>query len=78
MSQQRISHAPHNLREIVQCTLARSSYFSGRDLRVEVDRDEVVLMGVVGTYYQKQMAQETIRVIDGVATVHNELEVISR
>ena len=78
MSQQRFSHSPHDLREVVQCTLARSSYLAGRNLRVEVARDEVVLTGVVGTYYQKQMAQESIRTIDGVVTIRNELEVISR
>lgn len=78
MPEQRISHSPHNLHEIVECTLARSPYFAGRNLRVACERGEVVLTGVVGTYYQKQMAQVSVLAIDGVAGIRNELEVISR
>ena len=33
------------------------------------------LRGVVNTYFQKQMAQEAIRHVDGVAEIANELEV---
>jgi hypothetical protein len=33
---------------------------------------------VVGSYYQKQVAQETLRDIDGIDCIQNELEVISR
>jgi hypothetical protein len=33
--------------------------------------------GVVGSFYQKQMAQETLRRIDGVGSIENRLEVVS-
>ena len=36
---------------------------------------KVTLRGVVGTYYQKQMAQEVLRHVDGVFQITNELEV---
>lgn len=78
MSEQHVPHSAHQLCEIVHSTLARSPYFGGRNLRVELLPGEVVLRGVVGSYYQKQMAQESIRAIDGVNRVRNELEVISR
>jgi len=68
----------HNLRDIVQSKLAGSPYVSGRNLRAELVEGEVVLTGVVTTYYQKQMAQELVRTIDGVKSVRNELEVMSR
>jgi len=35
------------------------------------------LTGAVATYYQKQMAQESVRTIEGVTSVRNELEVMS-
>lgn len=78
MSQQYVPHSAHPLREIVHSTLARNPYLVGRNVHAQLLRDEVVLTGVVGSYYQKQMAQESIRAIDGVNSVRNELEVISR
>ena len=67
----------HTLRDIVQSKLARSPPVSGRNLRADVVQGEVVLTGAVATYYQKQMAQESVRTIDGVTSVRNELEVMS-
>ncbi len=67
----------HNLREMVQNALARSPYFAGRNLQIEVADDSVLLTGVVYSYYQKQLAQESIRAIEGVNRIRNELEVIS-
>lgn len=67
----------HNLRDIVQSKLARSPHVAGRNLRAELIQGEVVLTGTVATYYQKQMAQESVRTIDGVMSIRNELEVIS-
>ncbi len=46
-----------------------------RRLRVETLDKRVILRGVVGSYYQKQMAQEALRRLDGVDEVENELEV---
>jgi osmotically-inducible protein OsmY len=34
-----------------------------------------VLQGVVGTFFQKQMAQEALRRVDGVQQIENNLEV---
>lgn len=67
----------HSLQELVHSTLARSPYLMGRNLHIAVDQDSIVLSGVVQTYYQKQMAQETIRQMSGVANVRNEIEVVS-
>jgi osmotically-inducible protein OsmY len=58
------------------CTaLERNPYLARRNLRFETVDGRVTLRGVVNTYFQKQMAQEAIRHVDGVAEIANELEV---
>jgi osmotically-inducible protein OsmY len=78
MKTHRHDNTQHGLSEQVHHVLSRSPYFAGRSLRVEVENDSVTLRGVVGSYYQKQVAQETLRDIDGIDCIQNELEVISR
>ena len=59
----------------VRNTLERSPHFLGRRLKVEMNGDDVTLTGFVETYYQKQLSQESLRDIDGVGQIRNELEV---
>lgn len=59
----------------VQSALMRNPYFAWRDLRFETDEGRVTLRGVVHSYFQKQMAQEAIRRLDGVHEICNELRV---
>ena len=42
---------------------------------IETESGRVVLQGTVGTFYQKQMAQEALRRIEGVREIENRLEV---
>jgi hypothetical protein len=55
--------------------IEQSPHLAGRQLRVDTESDQIVLEGVVGSYYQKQVAQETIRRIDSVRPIDNRLEV---
>ena len=55
--------------------LERNPYLTHRNLRFETQEGRVVLRGVVKTYFQKQMAQESLRNVEGVAEISNELEV---
>ena len=55
--------------------LETSAHLQGRKLRFETEKGRVTLRGMVQTYFQKQMAQEAIRNIDGVDEISNELEV---
>ena len=55
--------------------LETSAHLQGRRLRFEREEGRVTLRGMVRTYFQKQMAQEAIRNIDGVDEISNELEV---
>jgi len=64
-----------NLQEQVGLALQCSPYLRNRSLRFETTGGRVVLKGVVRSFFQKQMAQETVRRLDGVEGVENELEV---
>jgi osmotically-inducible protein OsmY len=46
-----------------------------RHVQVEAADGHVVLKGSVRSFFEKQMAQEAIRRIDGVQRIENELEV---
>lgn len=59
----------------VETAINSSPYFSGRKLRFEAHEGRVVLQGQVSTYFQKQMAQESVRRIEGVNEIDNQLEV---
>lgn len=59
----------------VLTALEQNPYVARRNLRFETEQGRVTLRGVVGTYYQKQMAQEAVRRVEGVDEIANELEV---
>jgi osmotically-inducible protein OsmY len=63
------------LNDHVHHVLSRTPYWAGKNLQVENQGGRITLRGVVGTYYQKQMAQEVLRRVDGVSQISNELEV---
>ena len=55
--------------------LTTSPHLFGRTLDYEADSGIVVLTGKVNSFFQKQMAQEAIRRVDGVEKIDNQLEV---
>ncbi|MHB8973674.1 MAG: BON domain-containing protein [Pirellulaceae bacterium] len=55
--------------------LSSSPHLFGRKLGFEADAGTVVLRGTVNSFFQKQMAQEAIRRVDGVELIDNQLEV---
>lgn len=59
----------------VLIALEKNPYLARRNLRFETSSGRVTLRGVVNTYFQKQMAQESLRHVDGVDEITNELEV---
>jgi osmotically-inducible protein OsmY len=59
----------------VLSALEKSPYVMRRNLRFETAAGRVTLRGVVNSYFQKQMAQEALRHVDGVDEIANELEV---
>jgi len=67
--------SPPMLLDTVQGALSRSPYISTRKVKVEAADGHVRIEGTVGTFFQKQMAQELIRRLDGVQRVENQLQV---
>ena len=55
--------------------LKRNPHIPHRTLRFETAQGRIVLKGVVRSFFQKQMAQEALRRVDGVEEIFNELEV---
>jgi osmotically-inducible protein OsmY len=63
------------LAQRVDQAIQTNPYVNGRTLRFEMDGGRVVLQGCVQSYFQKQMAQEVVRRVEGVAEIENCLEV---
>ncbi len=61
--------------EQVQGALTGSPYFAAKQFRVQTNQGTVRLEGTVGSFYQKQMAQELVRRLDGVQGIENQLQV---
>lgn len=63
------------LSERVTTALAASPHVPGSKLRVEAADGAVRLHGSVSTFFEKQMAQELVRRLDGVDRIENLLQV---
>jgi osmotically-inducible protein OsmY len=59
----------------IHSALSTNPHVPSRQVRVEAAEGTVVLKGSVGSFFEKQMAQEAIRRIDGVQRINNLLEV---
>lgn len=64
------------LPERVAQAIQMAPHLSQRRLRFETHDGHVVIRGTVSSYFQKQMAQEALRNLEGVRAIDNELEVI--
>jgi osmotically-inducible protein OsmY len=70
-----MSASQSSFAEQVDRAISNHPHLAHRKLQVETDDGRVVLSGTVTTYYQKQMAQEAVRRIDGVRAIDNRLTV---
>lgn len=64
-----------NLDALITSAIERNPHLKRRDLRFETHEGRVVLRGTVSSYYQKQMAQEALRRLQGVDRIENHLVV---
>lgn len=69
------THAPAPLFDRIHNALSTNPFVPSRQVSVEASDGRVVLKGSVGSFFQKQMAQEAIRRVDGVQLIDNLLEV---
>jgi len=65
------------LADRVHNALIQNPHLPRRTLTVEAQQGRVILRGVVRSWYQKQMAQESLLRVEGVHGVENHLEVDS-
>ncbi len=63
------------LRNVRQALLA-TGYAELQQVWVEVQKGEVYLCGSVPTFYQKQLAQEAVKRVEGVELLTNDIAVI--
>jgi osmotically-inducible protein OsmY len=63
------------LDSLISKAIDKNPHLRRRNLRFETEQGRVVLRGVVNSYYQKQMAQEALRWVEGVDRIENQLEV---
>lgn len=66
------------LEERIGVAVDRSPYLDRQEISIDDIGQCVAVRGVVTSYYEKQMAQETLLRVDGVEAVDNHLEVICR
>jgi osmotically-inducible protein OsmY len=70
-----MSTAENSLATRISSAIRTNPHLMRRKVHFETQGGRVVLRGTVGTYYQKQMAQEALRRLDGVDEIENNLEV---
>ena len=63
------------IQDRLETVITTNPYLAQQKLKLEVERGRVTLRGVVNSFFQKQMAQEAVRHVDGVEEIDNELEV---
>jgi len=63
------------LTEKVRTALHSSPYLPKSQFTIETEQGHVKIEGTVGTFFQKQMAQEIVIRLDGVERVSNALQV---
>ena len=66
------------LLDSIHDALSKSPYLTRKLVHCEEAEGRVVVKGKVGTYFQKQMATEVLRNLDGVEQIENRLEVVWR
>jgi osmotically-inducible protein OsmY len=63
------------LSDRISDALTLSPHVPSQKVLVEAAEGRVILKGIVSTFFQKQMAQEVCRRIDGVEQIENLLQV---
>jgi osmotically-inducible protein OsmY len=70
------AHETAPLEERVRRVLTENPHLTQRTLRIETHEGCVTLKGVVRSFYQKQMAQESLKGVEGLVQIENQLQVV--
>ncbi|GIW94323.1 MAG: hypothetical protein KatS3mg110_2364 [Pirellulaceae bacterium] len=60
----------------IRQAIQSNPYLHGKQLTFHFEGDRLVLHGRVYSYFQKQMAQEAVRRVEGAPRIDNQLEVV--
>ncbi|MFO1020237.1 MAG: BON domain-containing protein [Planctomycetales bacterium] len=69
-------HEAHTLSELVAAAWRSIPQLMKRNLSYEMAEGTITLRGHVETYYQKQLVQESLRKVEGLRGIRNQIEVI--
>jgi osmotically-inducible protein OsmY len=70
---------PHDTLDLARRTLAGNPHVARQAFEISLDEEDVlVLEGSVRSWFQKQIAQESLRGVAGVSRVRNRLRVVPR
>jgi osmotically-inducible protein OsmY len=75
MQEARDHNIPATMEEAARSRLAQAGYRSLRAVTCHFRQGQLILRGQVPTYYQKQLAQESVRALTDAGTIVNEIEV---
>jgi len=70
------SYPAHQIAEAAKDRLRKSPYRTVRTVSCKFDHGVLFLSGRLPSYYHKQLAQETVATLQGVAQVVNQAEVV--
>ena len=74
-SQEYFLDGAHELSELIEAAWRQIPHLTKNRLSYELAERDLILRGSVPTYYQKQLVQETLRNIEGIRMIRNEIQV---
>ena len=63
------------LTQQINSAVIHNPHLNHRKMHVTTESGRVIIRGTVQSFFQKQMAQEALRNIDGIESIENQLEV---
>jgi osmotically-inducible protein OsmY len=65
----------HSLAQQVYDAVIHNPHLKQRPVHFNTDEGKITIQGSVESYFEKQMAQEAVRHIEGIQSIENQLEV---
>jgi osmotically-inducible protein OsmY len=70
-------HSPTDLAEWAEGRLRSNAYLALKNISCEVEDGVLTLRGCLPSYYLKQVAQETLAPLEGLAQIDNQIAVVA-
>jgi osmotically-inducible protein OsmY len=69
-------HRPENILDLVNALLQEKLSWDVNRVSYQYENGMLVLRGTLSSFYQKQLAQEAVRNLEGVRQIRNEIQVV--